>query len=230
MDITQLSLAAAIVVTGHYVAVCHMPPAPSTKSQVKDDMSRWVSPTTQRVRVALLIAIYLHHLLLVLTRPSEPAFYCPHPANLNTSLLFSWSPYLAACLGAVNLIGAPLRLHAFSALGSNFTFHLQKPSRLETGGIYRFVQHPSYSGQMLVILGTTAAAFRWDGAMGCWIGEGVRQALRGWGLVAFAAVAAVVAAGVKRRVADEEKMLKESYGEEWVRWHAATSRFVPFLL
>lgn len=33
--------------------------------------------------------------------------------------------------------------------------------------------------------------------------------------------------GLAVRVRDEEGLLRREFGEEWVRWHAKTARFVP---
>jgi protein-S-isoprenylcysteine O-methyltransferase Ste14 len=154
---------------------------------------------------------------------------CPHPQNLDYLLLFSWSAYTTACLITVCLVRAPLRLAAFSTLGRNFTFQLHTPSSLTTTGMYRYIQHPSYTGQVLLVGGNLAAFWRWDEALGCWVVPGVRAALSGWGRIVFSLFLVLAVSGLRRRVADEERMLKEKFGDEWVRWHGATKQFVPGL-
>jgi len=68
---------------------------------------------------------------------------------------------------------------------------------------------------------------RVDGGLGCWLSGGVVgwQGWRwvGWGLIAFGAEM------VRRRVVDEEGMLREKVGKEWEVWHAKTKRFIPFV-
>lgn len=49
--------------------------------------------------------------------------------------------------------GVILRLLAIRKLGRNFKLTLEKPSRIVTTGIYRYMRHPSYFGSLLIILG-----------------------------------------------------------------------------
>ena len=51
------------------------------------------------------------------------------------------------------LSGIILRLMAMLKLGRNFTTTLESPDRIETGGIYRLMRHPSYLGSIMMILG-----------------------------------------------------------------------------
>jgi len=61
--------------------------------------------------------------------------------------------------------------------------------------------------------------------LACWLSE---SALRSgwWGAinVFFAGVAIL---GMRTRIMDEEKMMKETFGKEWEVWHAKTKRFIP---
>lgn len=246
MDFSQLSLAAACALTGYLTVLAFTPPNPNPETpDVHDRWRRLLTPNYLKGRWILCLALTIYHGVLVLilppaakattttttttssTMPALPSPLCPYPSNLNVPLLFTWSTYTASLLAAVCLIGAPLRLAAYRTLGINFTFHLQKPSTLTTTGMYRYVQHPSYTGQVLVVAANSALFWRWDGALGCWISPEWLARLSGWGLVVFAFPATLVCMGIRGRVLDEEKMLKEKFGQEWVRWHERTKRFVP---
>jgi len=123
----------------------------------------------------------------------------------------------------------PLRLLCYYTLGPNFTFQLATPGRLTTIGLYAYLQHPSYTFQIIVLLAYTFLTLRRDGAVGCWlpgwvveseqIGIGIKAAL-GMGLVGGLW-------GLAIRVRDEERMLRERFGREWEDWHKRTKRFVP---
>lgn len=45
----------------------------------------------------------------------------------------------------------------------------------------------------------------------------------GVGMIAFGAEL------IRRRVMDEEGMLRGSFGKEWEEWHGRTKRFIPFV-
>jgi len=49
--------------------------------------------------------------------------------------------------------GLILRWLAIRKLGRNFKLTLEKPDRIVTTGIYRYMRHPSYLGSLLIILG-----------------------------------------------------------------------------
>jgi protein-S-isoprenylcysteine O-methyltransferase Ste14 len=126
------------------------------------------------------------------------------------------------------LAGSYIRLSAYSALGANFTFRLAKPNKLVTSGLYSYVQHPSYIGKLVIVLGNAALTHGPGGPVGCWLPAWIVEARLLW--TAFACFAAFVVFRVtRRRVRQEERMLKETFGEDWEAWHARTKRYVPGL-
>jgi hypothetical protein len=83
--------------------------------------------------------------------PSLRPSFCPSSSHLlRYPCLFTWSLHSAICLSLI-YVGVLLRLEAYSALGRNFTFKLAEPDRLITTGLYRYVRHPSYVGQVIVL-------------------------------------------------------------------------------
>ncbi|KIW20772.1 hypothetical protein PV08_01350 [Exophiala spinifera] len=230
---STVSLSVACVLTGYLTSLSITPPNPNPEKQDVDDRLRKVlTDRTIRNRKVLYTALSLYHAVMVLVlrddQPAAPTALCPWAeSNLNRPLLFSWSAYVAVALGAVCLLGAPLRLASYGALGRNFTFHLQTPSELNTRGLYTYMQHPGYTGNTIVRAGCFAVFMRWDGVLGCWIPPAARAALNGFGWAAYLVLAVVMARAVMGRVADEEKMLKDKFGDTWVQWHKRTARFVP---
>lgn len=153
---------------------------------------------------------------------------CPHSQNLNPAL-FSWNATSITALLTI-LLGAYIRLSAYGLLGRNFTFTLAPPDDLVTTGVYVYMQHPSYTGQMLVTIGSAVLFLRWDGVAACWI-SGVRLAsVEGWGLAVMTGLIGLAGLMLVTRVADEEDMLREKFGERWEVWHRRTKRFVPGLI
>lgn len=128
------------------------------------------------------------------------------------------------------MLAAPLRLLAYHQLGKNFTFRLNKPSELFTGGLYSYVQHPSYTTLFVIAAASVSFWGRIDGVAACYLPAAVVTAsVRGVGLSEWIAVCAmaVVGATMVVRIRDEESMLKNAFGKEWVNYHRRTRRLVP---
>ncbi|PWY89641.1 hypothetical protein BO94DRAFT_565405 [Aspergillus sclerotioniger CBS 115572] len=148
---------------------------------------------------------YGHHGANDMTTTSDRAYLeaiCPHPSNLPPHL-FAWSATTTLCLLSLTL-GASLRLSAFKFLGRNFTFQLAQPDTLVTGGIYRFVQHPSYTGLWLLATGYLGLIMRWDGAVACTIDSISLARLSGWGGWVVGVLVTVLIHSTVMRVRDEE--------------------------
>jgi protein-S-isoprenylcysteine O-methyltransferase Ste14 len=231
MDISRLTLAAACGLDAYLTLRCFTPPNPNQEQpDVEDHGGFYVNPWLLNWRRGIAIVLPLYHAVLVCMHPAKLTWLCPHPQNVAQDQLLTWSPYMIACLAAVCLVGAPLRLYAIRSLGINFTFVLKKPSTLTTNGLYKYIQHPSYTGQFFVLLANSAAFLRLDGVIGCWMSPWLHHVLSGWGGLAFSLLCVVVVLGIRHRVRDEEKMLKDEFGQPWVRWHRSTKRFIPGLL
>ena len=104
--------------------------------------------------------------------------------------------------------GLGLRVWSIITLGRFFQYFIkvQPGHRVVTGGPYRFVRHPSYTGIALVLLGI---------ALAC---DDV------WGLLAVAVLAGL---GLAVRIRAEERQLRDSLGEEYQRFAAGRKRLVP---
>jgi len=225
-------LAATMAVAGYLAALCTTPPnpSPSQKGRHTTDRITWFAGTGATIMRRLTLTMTLYHTLLTIIptyAPSRLHQVCPQPSNRNMDL-FTWSPIAAASLFVI-LLGAYVRLSAYGGLGRNFTFHLAPPNQLVTSGVYRWMQHPSYTGQFLIYLGCMGLFLRWDAAPACWIKEDVLASWVGFGhpVEAVIVVWALTMVGVRAR--DEEEMLRQQFGEKWETWHRETSRFVPGL-
>ncbi|KAH7390164.1 isoprenylcysteine carboxyl methyltransferase [Cadophora sp. MPI-SDFR-AT-0126] len=222
-DLPTILLALTTLLASYLSLQCFTPPNPTPNSAIPDRITPFTSPKFILVRRLSVILVGVHHALLVLNPVSPSYLLCPNPASMNLSL-FTWTRHSAICLLLI-IIFAPIRLLAYAQLGKNFTFKLARPQSLVTTGLYAYVQHPSYSANVIVVAANVLLFERPDCLAGCWMSEGVAKSawwsVAGWGL----AVAAVYAASV--RVADEERMLKEAFGKEWEVWHQKTKRFVP---
>ncbi|CZS91619.1 uncharacterized protein RCO7_06996 [Rhynchosporium graminicola] len=228
MEIPELPtiLLALIGFLASYLSMqCFTDPNSNTtaSSTVQDRITRFTNPNFLLVNRIIVLAIGLIHALLILNPTTPNYLLCPKPSNLNLSL-FTWTRHSSICLLLI-LIFAPLRLLAFAQLGENFTFKLDRPQNLVTSGVYAYVQHPSYTALAVVVSAHWMLFQRSDGVAGCWMSEAVARS-QWWSLVGWGSVAGALSL-VRKRVVDEERMLKETFGRQWEDWHRRTKRFVP---
>ncbi|KAJ8104669.1 hypothetical protein ONZ43_g7742 [Nemania bipapillata] len=166
-----LALTALVSTIGTYLALSPPNPSPETASTVGDSISRLhlTSKHMTKVAMAPIGILALHTSSLAYFHPDIPPFLLRYGAEngLNQSLI-TWSPATAVPLALILCAGVPLRLRSYATLGKNFTFALAEPDRLTTSGIYRYVQHPSYTGLVTLILCNVSLVGRIDGALSCW--------------------------------------------------------------
>lgn len=223
VSLSTISFAIVTILSGYLASLCFVPPNPNPSSEWGKDSIHLVShPAAIFASRLVAFGSCLHHAMVAVLLDSRTS---PQHGQLNPDL-FRWT--WASSLGLLLIfIGASLRLAAFGALGSRFTFSLAKPNELNTRGIYAYIQHPSYSGLILVVMPLHLLIFRWDGWPAYWIPQSILESLRGWGCVCCAVTIALGSIGLALRVSEEEAMLKEVFGSKWVTWSKKTKRFVP---
>jgi protein-S-isoprenylcysteine O-methyltransferase Ste14 len=115
-------------------------------------------------------------------------------------------PFVAGMVLIVAGIG--LRAWSIATLGRFFQYwiKIQPGHRVVSGGPYRYVRHPSYTGIALVLAGLALAS------------DDV------WSLVA---VAILGGTGLAVRIHAEERQLTESLGAEYAHFAAGRKRLVP---
>lgn len=232
-QISPTILALAMLAAGYLAALCSTPPNPPPTQEKRHKTDR-ISPLTgifATIARRTAVTVITYHVLLTLIpayAPDRMAQVCPRPENLHPEL-FTWSVVSIISLGMI-FLGAAIRLAAYGGLGSNFTFQLQAPDRLITTGVYRYMQHPSYTGQMLLTVGCAALFLRWDASPACWIPGEMLSRLAGWGSVVSTGGLCFAGAMLGVRVGDEERMLREKFGARWVGWNRETKRFIPGLI
>jgi protein-S-isoprenylcysteine O-methyltransferase len=109
---------------------------------------------------------------------------------------------------AVGLAGVTLRWQAIRTLGVHFTRDLRigADHQLVSGGPYRRVRHPSYTGAILVFAG---------------VGIGLGNSLS---LVACALLPAI---GYIQRIPTEEALLRREIGDPYIEYSRHTDRLIP---
>ncbi len=114
-----------------------------------------------------------------------------------TAIIFIWT-------------GLIVRWRAVVTLGRFFrsTVMIQKDHKLITGGLYKYVRHPSYTGVVLMLLGTGIG-------LGNWLGLFLIPMI---GLL-----------GIARRIKVEEDELINSLGKEYKDYMKNTFRLIPLI-
>ncbi|KAK6196876.1 hypothetical protein LQW54_011079 [Pestalotiopsis sp. IQ-011] len=238
MSFSQVLLSLTILVStiGTYIACSPPNPnpqgGPESDSPSKDLLStlNLTKRHTNKFTIGPMSILAAHALLLALYYPDlPPALMGYGDANGLNRDLITWSPATAIPLLLILSVGIPLRLISYASLGRNFTFALARPDRLTTTGIHAHLQHPSYTGVVVLVVCNLCLFARADGVACCWLPPAWHRALRplvgsppavvlGLALLLFV---------VRARVRQEERMLRAHFGAEWERWHAKTARFVP---
>jgi protein-S-isoprenylcysteine O-methyltransferase Ste14 len=108
------------------------------------------------------------------------------------------------------LCGSLLRRHCWRMLGKHFTGDVRASAEQPViqQGAYRWVRHPSYTGGMLMYLGTGIALTNWLSA---------------------AIIALTGGAAYLYRVRVEEQALRANLGVRYEEYMRRTKRFVPFV-
>jgi protein-S-isoprenylcysteine O-methyltransferase Ste14 len=237
---SSVTLSLSILLAGYLSSICAKPPNPPTTTQqaparapYKTDRIRIITGSVAIAASHAVLIISIYHAIITLVHSQNTSTrilstICPHPENVNRQLL-TWSPTVLLSLLSI-ATGSAIRLAAFGRLGRNFTFYLSAPDQLVTGGVYAYVQHPSYTGLVLVGLGCVGLWSRWDGAVACLLSEGVSERVDGLGMAVIGVLGMVAVMVLGVRVRDEERMLRERFGGVWEGWHSRTARFVPGVL
>lgn len=120
----------------------------------------------------------------------------------------SVTPDLAAA--GIIVCGLALRWYTVSYLGKHFTVNVTilKEHELVTTGPFRVLQHPSYTGLLLVFLGL-----------------GIHSNHP----IGLAALTIPVFWAIKNRIKVEEVELARAFGEDYFDYQSKTKRLIPFI-
>jgi protein-S-isoprenylcysteine O-methyltransferase Ste14 len=106
--------------------------------------------------------------------------------------------------------GLAIRWSAIVSLGRSFSANvaIHATQKLNTGGLFRFVRHPSYTGLLLVFVAIGLHTRNWLGLA----------------IVVIPGVAALL-----YRIHVEETALREAFGQQYEQYCATTKRLLPGL-
>ncbi|KAL4882684.1 hypothetical protein BJY04DRAFT_38638 [Aspergillus karnatakaensis] len=230
-SLKSTTLSVALLASGYLHALCTTSPH-TPKTPYRTDRIRFFVTALPTLGTNLNFLAVLYQALVTLFSTSSGSdreigkALCPYLENLNPDRV-RWTTRTIGYFLLV-LLGAGVRLSAYDGLGRNFTFQLATPDRLVTTGVYRYLQHPSYTGLVVASLGHAGLfASRIDTPLACLAPLPLVRMLREWEGV-LAVLGAAVGGGILGvRIRDEERMLRERFGREWEIWHQKTRRLIP---
>jgi protein-S-isoprenylcysteine O-methyltransferase Ste14 len=111
---------------------------------------------------------------------------------------------------AIMATGLGLRAWGMTVLGRFYTRTLRVvgDQQMVTTGPYRLIRHPGYAGSLLVWTGFCLGSGNW---------------------IALMTVAALTLAAYGWRIRSEERLLVDTFGEEYTRYQRHTARLLPFV-
>ncbi len=121
---------------------------------------------------------------------------------------FNLIRYVSLPLMAAGLV---IRVIAVVQLGRSFSTNvsISDEKQLYKGGLYRIVRHPSYLGELLICAGVAVCYYH---------------------PVSSALAFLLPLAAFLYRISVEEKMLRQHFGEEYIRYAEQTKKLMPFLI
>jgi protein-S-isoprenylcysteine O-methyltransferase Ste14 len=117
-----------------------------------------------------------------------------------------------AVVGTIGLIlmlgGIAVRWHAILTLGRFFTVDVAVRSdhRIVRSGLYSRIRHPAYTGLMMTFLGLGVSLQNW---------------------LSVGVIVLPISAALLYRIRVEERLLRETFGEEYVEYSRTTKRLIP---
>jgi protein-S-isoprenylcysteine O-methyltransferase Ste14 len=128
-------------------------------------------------------------------------------AALGIARLPDWVSYAGS---ALMLAGIVLRQWSIAVLGGYFSqsVGIQKGQKVVSGGPYRLIRHPSYTGALMIV-------------------TGVGLALRSLGALFVILILVGLAFGFRIRM--EERVLVSELGDEYLQYSKRTKRLIPYI-
>jgi protein-S-isoprenylcysteine O-methyltransferase Ste14 len=123
--------------------------------------------------------------------------------------IYPWNTFFAAGM-ALFAIGFIIRIYSILTLKQYFTYTVAKVENhkiIETG-LYRFIRHPGYLGQLMIFLGISISISNWFSILLMMI---------------------PVTLGYLYRIKVEEKFMSEQLGEDYLNYQEHTKKIIPLI-
>jgi len=166
--------------------------------QIKQRKQNQAAPDDQGSLTLLYVCIGLGYAI------SIPISFTPYGR-------MDWGHPYWLVLGILLIVGGLwIRISAMRTLAAYFTYEvgIQAQHQLVQKGLYRYIRHPGYLGQLLVFLGIGFALTNWIAVLGLFLPV----------LIAFS-----------RRISIEERVLQAHFADQYEEYRKRSWRLLPWL-
>jgi protein-S-isoprenylcysteine O-methyltransferase Ste14 len=108
------------------------------------------------------------------------------------------------------VIGFMIRIHSLLTLKQYFTYSVGKVEdhKLIESGLYKFIRHPGYLGQLIIFLGISTSISNW---------------------LSILVMMIPITLGYLYRIKVEERFMIEQIGEKYLNYQKRTKRLIPVI-
>jgi protein-S-isoprenylcysteine O-methyltransferase Ste14 len=123
--------------------------------------------------------------------------------------IYAWNTFFTIGMILV-AVGFAIRIHAIRTLKQYFTYSVANVDghKIIERGLYRFIRHPGYLGQLIIFIGISTSLSNWLSVLLMMI---------------------PVFLGYLYRVKVEEKFMVEQLGEVYLEYQERTKRIIPLI-
>jgi protein-S-isoprenylcysteine O-methyltransferase Ste14 len=123
--------------------------------------------------------------------------------------IYYWNTFFTIGMSLI-VIGLVIRIHSILTLKQYFTYSVAKVENheiIETG-LYKFIRHPGYLGQLIIFIGISTAISNWLSILSMMI---------------------PITLGYIYRIKVEERFMIEQMGENYLNYQKRTKRIIPMI-
>jgi protein-S-isoprenylcysteine O-methyltransferase Ste14 len=123
--------------------------------------------------------------------------------------IYHWNTFFI--IGSViEVMGLVIRVRAITTLKQHFTYTVTKIENHELieKGLYKYIRHPGYLGQLIIFLGISLTISNWLSVIGMIV---------------------PVFIGYLYRINTEEKFMVKQMGEKYIEYQKRTNRLIPLI-
>jgi len=123
--------------------------------------------------------------------------------------VYHWNTFFAIGMALV-VIGFTIRMYSILRLNQYFTYSVAKVKnhKIIDTGLYKFIRHPGYLGQLMIFMGISISISNW---------------------ISILLMMIPVMLGYLYRIKVEEKFMTDQFGEDYQHYQDRTKRIIPLL-
>ena len=123
--------------------------------------------------------------------------------------IYEWNTLFAVGMTLI-AIGFIIRIHSILTLQQFFTYSIAKVEnhKIVETGLYKFIRHPGYLGQLAIFIGISTATSNW---------------------LSILVMMIPVTLGYLYRINAEERFLVDQLGDDYSKYQERTKRIIPLL-